>query len=364
MKFDHKIYSTSNLFKPSSGELESYFDHLSRGTIVNLFEDRFRDYHSSQYCLSFSTGFWALVASIIAKTNKGGAKDVLMPSMTYRRLADVVNWTGMVPKFIDIDPNTLALSVDKLSQSIDQDSALILPVHPIVNCCPVQQLIDVGRQHNVPVLFDAVESVHETVSGKRVGSFGVGEVFSLHASKLINGIEGGYVCTDDQEFFDKLKSITTTSSSKYRLPYIQADIHPLHCVYALAGLDAIERNVSHNRQVYEAYEQQLKGHPFVRLLHFDQSEQTSFKNIVVEFTETSPVSRDDCVKQLNFLGIQCRAHYYPPLHDKSASYATKKTDLKSTNELKNLFLNLPCGQRFAPENAKSVVVELNKLFGL
>lgn len=364
MRYDPKIYSTSNLFSPSVDEVEVYFDRIQNDSIVPLFEERFAEYHESRYCIAFSTGFWALVASIIAKTYSSNRGHVLMPSMTYRRLADVVNWTGLIPKFVDIDPQTLAMCPKSLSKSIDGDSALILAVHPIINCCAVNDLIEIADATSIPILFDAVESVHETYQEKKVGGFGVGEVFSLHASKLINGVEGGYVCTDNEDLAGSLRAILGQRDKVPGLPFIDAEINPVHCAYALSGLDALDRNTSHNRLIYEEYQIQLTAHPFIELIKFDESEQTSFKNIVVKVADNSRLNRDQIVEKLNKIGIFCRAHYFPALHDKQTSYDKITADLPVTNHEKHRYLNLPCGQRFQRAMVGNVVHELNRVLGL
>ena len=91
-----------------------------------------------------------------------------MPSLTYRRLADVVYWTKHTPVFVDIDANNLAISPNAVKKYITNDTALILAVHPIVNCCNVIELISISEEYGIPIIFDAVESVHETYQEKRI----------------------------------------------------------------------------------------------------------------------------------------------------------------------------------------------------
>ena len=369
MKYDPKIYSTSNLYAPTREALLAYGSALEENSIVEVFEKRFADYHGAKYCVAFSTGFWALVSAIIIKA-KEGKRNVLMPSMTYRRLADVVNWAGLTPSFVDIEPESLSMDPKCLENAIDEDTALVLPVHPIINCCAVDELIGITQTANVPILFDAVESVHETYKGQRIGSFGVGEVFSLHASKLINGVEGGYVCTDSADFASALRSMremgvkknmrSLSDSSSSNSDYVQADIHPVHCAYALAGLDELNSNVAHNQENYNRYKELLAASDQFRLKEFNEDETTSYKNIVVEVTESRQVSRDEIVARLNAKGIGARAHYYPALHNKTTSYQQIIPDLPVTDHHKVLYLNLPCGQRFNAELVQAVVAELHK----
>lgn len=355
-----KNFSTSNLYSPKHERVRSYLDNFIEQDLVAEFENRFSRYHASTYCISFSTGFWALVAAILCKAtpHKG---QVIMPSLTYRRLADVVNWTGKTPVFVDIDPHSLAISPSAIEAAINEETSLILAVHPIVNCCEVEQIIAISEKHAIPVLFDAVESVHETLAGNRIGSFNVGEVFSLHASKLINGVEGGYVCTNDEQLADKLRRIKNFREPAQGEFRMQADINPIHCAFAMAGLDEIDLNVAHNKNVYLAYRDQLEDLSDLHLLEFDESEQTSYKNIVVHVDERCKVTRDELVEGLNRQNVFARAHYSPPLHRKLTAYKTLSMNLDSTNRLAKRLINLPCGQRFDPDSAKTVVGILRSL---
>ena len=116
---------------------------------------------------------------------------VLIPSLTYRRLSDAVFGRVKHLNSLIYVLKNLAISPTSIKKAINSKTSLILAVHPIVNTCDVNKIIEISDNYSIPLLFDAVESVHETINRKRVGSFGVGEIFSLHASKLINGIEGG-----------------------------------------------------------------------------------------------------------------------------------------------------------------------------
>src|SRR5690606_1129933 len=84
------------------------------------------------------------------------------------------------------------------------ETALIMAVHPIINCCDATGLEALSLETGVPLMFDAVESVYERIDHRKVGSFGRAECFSMHASKLLNGFEGGYVTTNDTELANRL----------------------------------------------------------------------------------------------------------------------------------------------------------------
>ncbi|ATC64746.1 aminotransferase [Nibricoccus aquaticus] len=354
--------STSNLYTPEKRSvlryLEEGFEKQSdqEPALCAQLADRLRRYHDSEYCVLFSTGFWALVSAIKLKALPGKS-EVIIPSLTYRRLADVVFWAGLTPVLVDIDPADLSISPQAIDRNIGAETGLILAVHPIVNCCDVSGILALSKRRGVPVVFDAVESAHETVSGKRIGSFGVGEVFSLHASKLINGLEGGYVCTNDAAFAASLKIfrtgavVTFPDESHYGLNGLP---HPGHAAFALAALDELNKNIDHNRTIYRAYQKQLASLNGIRLLKFDEQEQTSYKNIVVEVQDNFPINRDALCNAMNSESILARKHYSPPLHQKTYSYSVAIREMQQTELAEARYLNLPCGSRVTPQDVSTV----------
>ena len=348
----HKILSTSNLYEP---KIESVLDlvynfsddsgRLIEGLAIQDLEGRLCKYHKSKYCISFSSGFWALVASITSKSIEG-RNEIIMPSLTYRRLADVAYWTKHTPVFVDINTDSLAISTNAVREAITNNTALILAVHPIVNCCNVNELINISKEYGIPIVFDAVESVHETYSGKRIGSFGVGEVFSLHACKLMNGAEGGYVCTDDEQLYKRMTEFRDSSDSSNSLDCsIDSRFNDIHAILAIASLKELEKNISHSKKIYIQYKSLLSNIPNARLLEHDENEQTSYKNIVIEILDSSSINRDTLVTLLNKKDILARAHYFPPLHSKHSDYKTIITDMENTEFAATRYVNLPCGSR-------------------
>ncbi len=361
--------STSNLRLPEFEHLWEVFsrgfdesESLVSGQLVRQLEDRLCQYHDAKYCVTFSTGFWALVSAIILRSIPGRS-EIVIPSLTYRRLADAIYWTGHTPVLVDVDRNNLSICPVAVKNAISPCTALVLGVHPIVNCCDVNRLLGIANEYKVPIVFDAVESVHETIDSKRVGSFDVGEVFSFHASKLINGLEGGYVCTGNREFRDQLLEFREGPRAPaagggfdtHDIPAgINGVLNDVHAAFALAGVEEIDRNVKHNRQIYYSYCEELGSIEGVDVLPFDESERTSFKNVVAKIGEPFPIGRDELVSELNEWGILARAHYSPALHTKRYRYPVKVCEMPITNEVMFQFVNLPCGSCVSPSDVQTV----------
>ena len=343
----------SNLVRPDFeaflGYSRQFFDrhqYTNNGVLVRQLEQRLAAFHGTAFCVTFCSGFWAL-ALAISVLARPGKREIIMPSLTYRRMADIAAWVGLQPHFCDVDPDTLACTAQTVEPCLNNDTAIIIGVHPIVNCCDVTGLAKLARQHDIPLLYDSVESVYEHIQGRRIGGFGNAEVFSLGASKLVNGFEGGYLTTDDAALAEHLslaRGFGFKGQDNVVVPGgMNAKLNEIHAAMALASLDDLEAQVQRNRARYEAYMHELHSLDGIRLIPFDETLQPAYKNIIVELLDEWPLSRNDTVSLLNAERIIARAYYPAPLHRKPMSYPHISPSLPVTDRLAERFLLLPCG---------------------
>ena len=346
--------STSNLLQPSFENFLKYSKNIfkerqytNNGPNVKLLEKRLSSFHETDFCVTFSSGMWAMVLAISALAIQGNT-EIIMPSLTYRRMDDIASWAGLKPHFCEVDPKTLAMNAETVEPCINENTALILGAHPIVNCCDIKGLIELSNRHKIPLLFDSVESVYESTSMGKVGQFGNAEAFSLHACKFLNGFGGGYITTNDEKLSEHLKAVRSFGFVGFDNVAIyggmNAKLNEIHAAMALASLDGVKEQVFLNRERYLAYMRLLADLPGIRLLKFDDDYQVGYKNIVVEILSDWPLSRLDTLNILNSENILARAHYYPPLHRKRSKYMNSCDGLSQTDILAEKFMNLPCGQ--------------------
>lgn len=357
--------STSNLVQPEFERFLSYSKvffknrhYTNNGELVRKLEQRLADFHEAKHCIAFCSGFWALVLTI-SSLAKEGRNEIIIPSLTYRRMADIAAWCKLTPRFCEVDADTLSLNEQTVRECITEQTALILAVHPIVNCCDPVGLENLSNETGIPLLFDGVESAYERTQSGKVGSFGNAECFSMHASKLLNGFEGGYVTTDDDALATKLKMLRTFGfkgkDNCFVANGLNAKLNEVHAAMALANLDELDKQISKNKENYYQYLTQLRGIPGIRILEFDESFDTSYKNIVAEITPDWPISRDLTVDILNAENILARAYYSPPLHLKKMNYPHIKSSLEVTKGLAERYVLLPCGDFIGAQEIDSVV---------
>jgi len=333
--------------------------YTNNGPVNRMLEDRLAEWHQAERCVTFANAFWGLSLAI-RDLAIPGRSEVITPSLTYRRMGEIIASAGMVPRFCDVDSESLAQTEATTRPWINRDTALILGAHPTVNCCDADGLERLSAETGVPLLFDSVESAFETTKGRRVGTFGRAEGFSIHATKLINGFEGGYLVTNDHELADRLKLIRgfgIPEEDQIVCFGMNAKLNEIHAALAMASMDDLDELVERNRQRYLAYRELLDGIDGITLRLFDEEEQTSFKNILVRLGEGWPLSRDDTLAILQAEGALARPYYSPALHTHKAGFETRSGYLPVADRISKQFMLLPCGDQMGLSDI-SVLAEL------
>ena len=360
--------STSNLLQPNFDKFMGYskyfFDqnhNINDGYNVKLLEQRLAAFHQADYCVTFCSGFWALAITISALALKD-KKEIVMPSLTYRRMPDIAAWTKLTPRFCEVESTTLAMSASTVRPCINENTALILGVHPIVNCCDINGLLELAKEKNIPLLFDSVESVYESTADGKVGSFGIAEAFSLHACKLLNGFGGGYITTNDASLAKQLVMMRgfgfIDNVNSEIVAGMSAELNEMHAAMALASLDDVDKQIERNRERYYTYTNLISTIQGIRLVEFDERYSVGYKNIVAELLDDWPLSREDTISILNAENILVRSYYSPPLHSKSMLFAYVSAELPITESLAERFINFPCGHLVSNADIANIVETL------
>jgi dTDP-4-amino-4,6-dideoxygalactose transaminase len=358
--------STSNLVRPS---FENFIDYVrldynefnNTDIITELLENRLSELHGVKNVVTVVNGLWGLVLSIYALKLEGKT-EIIMPSMTYRRMADIAAWLEMTPCFCDVNLNSLSITSDFVEKAINSNTALILATHPIVNVLEINELQGVAKKHNIPLLFDSVEASYAQFEGKMVGGFGNAECFSLHASKFLNGFEGGYITTNDDQLAQKLRVLRNNGNelvknSEYATG-LDMKLNKFHSAMTLASLDGIDIQVDNNKKKFYYYEELLSTISQVSLIKYSKSECRSFKNILIKLNEDWPIDRDLTIRLLHAENIIARPYYYPALHSKKYSFKTISTNLSNSDYLQYHYLLLQCGEFVTTKDIEKIVATL------
>lgn len=168
------------------------------------FEKDFAAYCGATHARAVSNGTAALFLSLLAIGIKRGDR-VLTSPMTWIATAAAGVTLGAEVDFVDIDPETCNLDPRQLEAKITTNTKAILPVHLYGQCCDMDEILAVGKQHGVAVVEDACHAVGAEYKTRKAGSMGVTGCFSFHEQKNISTLgEGGMVVTNDPAVFEQV----------------------------------------------------------------------------------------------------------------------------------------------------------------
>ncbi len=160
-------------------------------------EEALQSYLGVEYISLMSNGHIALELGIQVMKLTG---EVITTPFTFASTTHAIVRNDLEPVFCDIDPETFTIDVNKIEQLITDKTSAILPVHVYGNVCNVGEIERIAHKYGLKVIYDAAHTFGVTYNGKGIGSFGDASIFSFHATKVFNTIEGGAVCFKNSEY--------------------------------------------------------------------------------------------------------------------------------------------------------------------
>jgi dTDP-4-amino-4,6-dideoxygalactose transaminase len=300
--------------------VEDIFDHrwlTNNGPMVQQLERRIAELHGVKHCVAICNGTVALEIAIRALKLEG---EVIIPSYTFIATAHALHWQAISPVFADIDPVTHNLDPDAVRRMITPRTTGIIGVHLWGRGAPVDELQSIADEYGLKLMFDAAHAFGCSHQGKMIGSFGICEVLSFHATKFFNTFEGGAVITNDDELAETMRLMRNfgfMGLDKVIHPGTNGKMIEVAAAMGLVNLDAIDSVIASNLRNYHTYRVALGGLPGISLLNFNDSERNNYQYVVMEVGENCPVSRDCIIEALHAENIRARKYFWPGCHNMS-----------------------------------------------
>ena len=170
--------------------------------VISRFEENFAGFQDSKYCISTSSGTTALWVALKAANVKSG-DEVIVPPYTFIATASAVLMANAVPVFVDIDPGTFNIDSSKIEEAITCKTKVIMPVHISGNPADMKNIIELAKKYDIKVIEDAAQAHGAEWNNTKVGSLGLGGIFSFQTSKNMSAGEGGAIVSNNKDFIDK-----------------------------------------------------------------------------------------------------------------------------------------------------------------
>lgn len=324
----------------------------NNGECVQELEARLAALLGVKHCIAMCNATVALEIAIRALGLKG---EVIVPSFTFVATPHSLQWQEITPVFCDIDPLTHNMDPRCVEKLLTPRTTGIIGVHLWGRPCDIDALTCIAEKHKLKLMFDAAHAFNCTFGGRMVGGFGNAEVFSFHATKFFNTLEGGAVATNDGNLAQQIRLMKNFGFAGYdNVVYIGTNgkMNEVSAAFGLVGLESLDRFVAVNCANYQAYRQGLAGVPGISLIAYDERERNNYQYIVCEVDRNSAgISRDALMEVLHAENVIARRYFFPGCHrmEPYRSYFPHAgLLLPRTEELTQRVLLLPTGTAVGP----------------
>jgi len=336
------------------------------GPFVKEFEQRIAELVRVKHCVAMCNGTVALEIAIRALGMEG---EVIVPSFTFIATAHALRWQGITPVFCDIDPRTQTLDPGKVEEAITPRTTGIIGVHIWGHTCDIDALAEIAARRGLKLLFDAAHAFACSYKGQMIGSFGDAEVFSFHATKFFNTLEGGAVVTNDDDLAMKLRLMRNFGFTGYdEVSYLGTNgkMNEMSAAMGLTSLESLDEFVAVNRRNYLRYRQELRDVAGAQVLTYDETDRCNYQYTVLELDEavTRVVSRDELWRILTAENVMARRYFFPGCH-RMEPYRSHLPGLRlpETESLAERVLCLPTGTAVTESDIRIICHLLKLIIG-
>ncbi|MBO4374307.1 MAG: DegT/DnrJ/EryC1/StrS family aminotransferase [Lachnospiraceae bacterium] len=261
-------------------------------------------------------GHMALELALSAMGLKG---EVITTPFTFASTTHAIVRNGLKPVFCDIREDDCTIDAAKIEDLITDETSAILPVHVYGNICDVEAIEDIAKRHGLKVIYDAAHTFGETYKGKGIGAFGDASIFSFHATKVYNTIEGGAVCYHDPDFGKRLYGLIDfgiVDEETVDAVGANAKFNEFCAAMGLCNLRHVDGEIEKRQSVVERYRQRLQDIRGLSMSPVRENVKPNFAYFPVFFDpDTFGRTRDDVFEALTAEGIIARKYFYPLTSD-------------------------------------------------
>ncbi len=280
------------------------------GDLHRHLESGLKEFLQAENLTLFANGHLALEMALQAFHLKG---QVITTPFTFASTVHAIVRNGLTPVFCDIREEDYTMDPDKLEGLITEETSAIVPVHVYGNLCQVSAIREIADRHGLKVIYDAAHAFGVEADGRSAACFGDASMFSFHATKVYNTIEGGAVAYRDPSLaheLNGLKNFGILDEETVALVGGNGKMNEFQAAMGLCNLRHIRQEIKKRRLVYERYRERLSGVKGIRLCPEQPGVKMNYAYMPVAF-EGYRADRDQIFARLTEKDIHPRKYFYP-----------------------------------------------------
>lgn len=308
--------------RSSIAPLEEYMAEISdiwethwltnMGKKHNLLEKQLKQYLDIDNISLFTNGHMALELVIQAMGLEG---EVITTPYTFASTTHAIVRNGLTPVFCDIREDDYTIDADKIENLITDKTSAIIPVHVYGSICDVDKIDEIAKKYGLKVIYDAAHAFGERYKGRGIASYGDASMFSFHATKVFNTIEGGAICFRDEELgkcLYRLKNFGIRDEEIVDGIGANAKMNEFQAAMGICNLRYVDNEIAKRKKIVERYRERLQGIAGLKILSAQTDVTSNYAYFPVVFDEKKfGRSRNEIYNELMKNNIYSRKYFYP-----------------------------------------------------
>lgn len=309
-------------------------DYLTQGPAVPAFEKSIADYCNTQYALAVNSATSALHIACLA-LGVGPGDSVWTSPITFVASANCALYCGARIDFVDIDPRSYNLSVERLAEKLLQAEQadllpkVVIPVHLCGQPCDMAGIHALAQRYGFKIIEDASHAIGGQYRGQPIGNCNYSDitVFSFHPVKIITTGEGGMALTNDAQLAKRMQLLRSHGITREANEMTQAPDGPwyyqqielgfnyrmtdLQAALGISQMHRLDEFIARRHALAERYDNKLAAFPIVTPWQHPDSYSGRHLYVIRLKTELITKSHREVFEALRAADIGVNVHYIP-----------------------------------------------------
>ena len=318
------------------------------GPAVRSFQEDLEKYLGVRHVIPCANGTDALQVSMMALGLQPG-DEVITTSFTFIATAEVIALLQLTPVLVDVDPETFNIDPAAIEKAITPRTKAIVPVHLFGQCAPMEEIMQIARDHNLFVIEDACQSIGADYyfsdgTIKKSGTISEIGCTSFFPSKNLGCYgDGGAIFTNNDDLAKMIRVIVNHGMTvRYYHDYVGVNsrLDSIQAAVLKVKLQHLEEYAKKRREAADFYDRAFAAHPKLKI----PSRYPKSNHVFHQYTlVTKDLNRQELLDHMASKGIPVMVYYPVPLHLQKAYLDPryKSGDFPVTESLSNSVISLP-----------------------
>lgn len=276
-----------------------------------IFEQEFAKYCDSDYCIGVGNGLEAIRIILQAMDIQPG-DEVIVPATTFIATALAVTYVGAKPVFVEVNPDTYTIDVNRIEEKITDRTKAIIAVQLYGQASDMDEICRIAERHHLKVIEDAAQAHGSLYKGRKVGSLGDAAAFSFYPGKNLGALgDAGAITTSDRQLAEKIRCIANYGSDrKYHHIYkgTNSRLDEMQAAFLTVKLPNLDRWNAWRKNAARIYLQGIHNERIVL------PKVAEYADPVWHIFAIRCKERDSLIQWLDEAGIGTGIHYPIPMH--------------------------------------------------